>query len=111
MSLAGGDDKPLRKGDRRMTTQRTCSKGDSRTIEELLAARRKENGDMYKAEGTQVIYESRDGEQYTAAECAEATAAVTLLNRSAQANDKGHYTASARLMAKAEQLEGFRWLV
>ena len=66
---------------------------------------------MYKVKGAKVVYESRDGEQYTAAECTEAAAAVTLLNRSAQANDKGHYTASARLMAKAEQLEGFRWLV
>jgi hypothetical protein len=53
-----------------------------------------------------------DGEFRPAAWCAKPADAAELLNRARVANDiKRQYTAAARLIARAESLPGFKWIV
>ena len=66
---------------------------------------------MYNAIGTTITYKSASGEIDVVATCNKAEKAVELLNESRFQNDRKHaYTAAARLMAKAEQLDGFKWV-
>lgn len=66
---------------------------------------------MYSVLGNKVIFQHRDGESHDVAQCDDAAAAATLMNRASYLNDvRRQYTASARLFAKAEQLPGFRWI-
>ena len=64
---------------------------------------------MYKAIDT-AIYYSSNGTDDLRAFCSEAQLATKFLNQSAQLNDQGHYTLSARALYKAECLSGFRWV-
>jgi hypothetical protein len=62
---------------------------------------------MYIAKGNLIYW---DAEEDKRAVCEQAAYAVDLLNKAGTLNDKGRYTASARMNYKAECLPGFRWL-
>jgi hypothetical protein len=64
---------------------------------------------MYKAIDTAIYYSNDDADDLRAF-CHEAGLAAKFLNQSAQLNDQGHYTLSARAIYKAECLSGFRWV-
>ena len=65
----------------------------------------------YYSVNSAIYYRDRTGESTFSAVAPpnNIAKAVDLLNRAARANDKCHYTQSARLMAQAEALRGFAW--
>lgn len=66
---------------------------------------------IYKAVGNQVIMEWPHGETQLRANCEQAAKAAELLNKAGYLNDcKRKYTAAARLIHQAEQLDGFQWI-
>ena len=65
----------------------------------------------YSAQGNKVVIVHHDGEIDVHAHCDDAPRAAEMLNRARYLNDvKRHYTASARRIAKAAGLRGFRWI-
>ena len=58
----------------------------------------------------QVIGVHSGGEVTIIARCDDAVRATMLLDRAWKLNDSRKYTASARMLAQAEQLPGFTWV-
>lgn len=70
---------------------------------------------MYKVINNKIVNILNEGksseETFDVAFCDQPEKAIELLNKARYLNDvKRQYTASARLMCKAEQLTGFDWI-
>ena len=70
---------------------------------------------IYKARGNKIVLVDSNGDESDSAtvdRTLDAEFVAKLLNKAAYLNDvKRQYTASARLFAQAERIDGFRWIV
>lgn len=67
---------------------------------------------MYQSIENKIVF-AICGDLDPRAECATATGAelaADRLNRATRENNARHYTAAARLIAAAEEVDGFRWI-